>query len=281
MNHAEARDHWSKRAQILERVLDWVNQGRYEDYESWMLFGGMGADTGGESKVLFEKGDLEEEIFHEMMGDLQVQAGRLIDARRTSLEGRAPKPNIRGMEDLSTREPGRDWRAGAEPDQSEIAEYLDAKYSVEVIGKLEKIVRRAALLNPHEVNVSQIHDYNVKACFSEAHGCYLYGFNAACAVMCRAMLESALKAKLDPDHKIEYGLKKGQSLFKELIRLARLDDPLPGAAEEVKRSGDCAAHNYGQFQKEYESQGKMEHVLDTTRAVLAALYPQPPDRHEH
>jgi len=44
----------SKRAQILTRVLEWFNQGRCEDHDSWMLFGSMGSEIGGETKILVE-----------------------------------------------------------------------------------------------------------------------------------------------------------------------------------------------------------------------------------
>ena len=272
MNETVGNDLWSRRAQILAKVLDWVNQGRYEDHDSWMLFGGMGTDVGGEMKVLYEKSDADEETIHQTAGDLQVHAGKLFDAKRTSLEVRAPKLKVRGMEDLSHWQPEPGWRARPEPERSEVAECLDAKYSLELIGKLENIVRRAALLDPHEADTRQIHDDGVRAQFQEAHRCYLYGFNAACAILCRAILESALKAKVDPDHKIEYSLLRGQSYFKKLIELSRLVDPLPSHAEEVKRSGDNAVHDYQKFQKECESQGKMEDILGWTRAVLAALY---------
>lgn len=129
------------------------------------------------------------------------------------------------------------------------------------------------LLNPHEVDASRIRNTQLKVCFEEAHRCYLYGFNRACAVMCRALLEAALKEKYYPDHKIENNLTKGQSLFKDLLERAKLKEPLSRQAEHIKRCGDWAAHNDPEFEKKCESQSAIRNNLIWTRAILAALYP--------
>ncbi len=41
----------------------------------------------------------------------------------------------------------------------------------------------------------------IKQYFEEAHQCYLYGFNIACAVLCRSILESAFIERFDPPEK--------------------------------------------------------------------------------
>lgn len=92
--------------------------------------------------------------------------------------------------------------------------------------------------------------------------------------MCRALLESALKERFDPFHKIENRLPKGHSLFKKLIEVAKLDDPLPERAERIKECGDWAAHSDSRFEKECESRSGVEDNLDWTRTILAALYPK-------
>jgi hypothetical protein len=199
----------------------------------------------------------------------------MLDERRTSLNPQPPKAVVRGLEDSADFEPGPDWRALEEPSPAERVEDLDAHYSSELVGKLDKIVERATLLNPHDVDASQIHSPNTRAYFHEAHRCYLYGFNAACAVMCRAILESALKERVDPDHMIEMYLPKGQSLFRVLLEKSGLERALKDGAEQVKKDGDYAAHNYLKFQKECQGQGKLYENLVITRSTLAALYPQP------
>jgi hypothetical protein len=288
---------FSKRAGILKRVVDWVNQGRYDDKGSWMLFGSRVlatvTDSGGEREELWERNKPEHERAFQLSGDLQIFGGKVLDARRTSLSPRPPKVVLRGLEDPEEMEPGPDWRAMEEPCPAKTAEDLDAHYSSELIGKLDKIVERATSLDPHKVDASQIHDPEIRAYFEEAHRCYLYGFNGACAVMCRAILESALKAKFDPDGSIEWELykakvdsrrsidtrspKEEKSLFRVLLEKSGLDEALKDGAERAKKGGDLAIHDYETFQKEYQSKGKVAEGLDTTRAVLANLYPQPND----
>ncbi len=248
--------------------------------------------AGGEREELSERNKPEHERAYQMLGDLQVYGGKVLDAKRTSLNRQPPKAVVRGLEDSADMEPGPDWRAGEEPGPADIAEDLDAHYSLQIIGKLDKIVERATSLDPHKVDASQIPDPNIRAYFEEAHRCYLYGFNAACAVMCRAILESALKAKFDPDGRIEWELyrskldphsnietrsPKEKSLFYVLIEKSRLEKALKDGAEQVKQGGDFAIHNYTRFQKEYQSQGLVEEGLAVTRDVLANLYPQPTD----
>jgi len=260
----------SRRAKILKRVLEWVSQDRFQDHDSWMLFGNRGANTSGEHEELYELSNPEYEPGYQMLGNFRVDVGKTFDARRTSLEGRAPR--ILGQNILPAG-----WRATKEPDSPELAEVLDASYSAEVVGKLEKIVDRAISLAPHEVNTDQIQDAGLRAYFEEAHRCYLYGFNAACAVMCRAILESALKAKVDPDDMIERYLPKGRSLFRALLEKSGLEKALKDGAEQVKKGGDNAAHDYLKFERECQGQGKLYENLVITRSALAALYPQTTD----
>ncbi len=270
---------FSKRAEILRRVLDWVNQERYQDYDSWMQFGNKRSytvtDADGEQEYSFKPDKAENEPHYQALGDFLVDDGKLTDARRTSLNPQPPKAIVRGLEDPADIEPGPDWRAMEEHSLTKRADGLDAFYAAQLIGKLDKVVERATSLEPHNVDVSQIHDYNIRAYFDEAHRCYLYGFGLACAVMCRAMLESALKAKVDPDHRIEMCLQKGQSLFRELLDKSGLEKALKDGAEQVKKGGDFAIHDFKKFQKEYQSQGLVEEGLVVTRELLANLYPQP------
>jgi hypothetical protein len=290
-------ERFSRRAGILKRVLEWVNQDRFQDHGSWMLLGNkvlatVTGVTGGEREELWELNKPELEPGYQTLGDLQVHSGKLLDARRASLERQPPRSVVRG-EDLADLVLGPDWRAMGEPSPTQGAEDLDALYSSELVGKLDRIVERATSLHPHKADASQIRDPGTRAYFQEAHRCYLYGFNAACAVMCRAILESALKAKVDPNGSIEWELRKTkleakgkmetrspgkeESLFLALIEKSGLEPSLKDGAKQVKRCGDFAIHNYERFQREYQSQGLVEEYLAVTRDVLANLYPQPTD----
>src|SRR5438876_1102710 len=152
---------WSRRAPILTRVLEWVNAGIHPvEGDSWMVLGARvfeAKNSNGEPMMILDerRGDPKE---RKWSSDMQVWVGKIFDARRTSLEQCAPKV-------CNVELPPSDWRAGAEPDPTEIADDLDTMYSMEVIGKLEEIVRRAALLSPHKINVGQIHKAEMRAYF--------------------------------------------------------------------------------------------------------------------
>jgi hypothetical protein len=157
------------------------------------------------------------------------------------------------------------------PDASETEDQLDAACAAEVLGKLPKMVQRLSSLDG--MDSKPIANEDVRHYFDEAHRCFLYGFGAACAVMCRAILWSGLKDRFDPKGSIEKSL-KGKSYFKALVARAKdigiLTDDRPDWAEKIKKAGDDAAHNYGQFHKNWL--GKMDEVLLNTRKVLIDLY---------
>jgi hypothetical protein len=272
------RESFSKRASIFRRVLDWINQGRFQDHGSWMLFGNKVLietttnDT--KSEELYEAYKPEHETLYKELGDLQVYGGKVLDARRTTLSSQPPGASIGESGILTNMELPPGWRTMQEPSPTERDDDLDALYSSELIGKLDRVVDRAASLDPHKVDVGKVHDSGTRAYFQEAHRCYLYGFNAACAVMCRAILESALKEKVDPDGMVERNLPKGASLFYLLLGKSGLEEALKCGAEQVKKAGDAAAHEYNNFQREYQGKGKIEEGLAVTRDVLARLYPR-------
>jgi len=202
----------------------------------------------------------------------------VFDARRTSLEGRAPKPKIRGLEDSSGLEQGPEWRVQPEPDCSDITEYLDAKYSAEVVGTLEKIVQRAAEFSPHEVEAKAVGSREIRFYFEEAHRCYVYGLSTACALLCRATLERAFEQKVDPEGNIEAVCRKEGRSDKyqyDLIENSNLDSPLQEAAKEIRHAGNNAIHDYGKFEK-YDAPLVAERLANM-RLVLAALYPRFPE----
>jgi hypothetical protein len=272
-DEGKERDRWSERAPILARVLDWVDQRNFEDHGSWMMLGSMGSaqvQFGDEPPVLdvYQRHSSELEPIQQALVDLDTELGRYHAAKRMSLI--PPRINIPGPLSPMLKE-----LEGAQPLElgpSDVAEYLDAKYSREILTKLEKIVKRAALLDPHEVDSAQIGSKNVRGSFDQAHHCYLYGFHAGCAVLCRATLEAALKSKFDPLERIKQGLRKGESPITKLLERAKLGEPLEGWTNDVRTAGGRAVHDYDSFCREYES--RMPEILAKTRGVLTALYPK-------
>lgn len=280
----------SKRAEMLKRVLHYLNSGNYDEQDDYIVFGATSVwdmimdltDAPHDRK----SHGLEERI-RKLVSDAKVHDGRVQSAHRTSLN-QPPgfKTNAldnllpveqRALHDLLEKalqqkrtSPGPLRR----PSESEIADALDAAFAEEVLGKLPKIVERAATLE--ELNLKGI-PKGIQQYFEEAHRCYLYGFHVACAVLCRAILESALKATTDPKGAIERSLPTGRSYFKELVEKAK---PLQGGtngsddrpcALDVKDACDWAIHDVRRFNQTYGGK-RLPEVLANTRKVLFDLY---------
>jgi hypothetical protein len=265
---------FSRRSKILARVLEWINSGAYVDQFDYILFGydniydlidGLADERPTDNSAV--------EAVRRLVSEHKIHSGRKHASARTSLRPPPEPKQIKGLKDLS------DWydrqkarRAEARPaqeSQAEVQDSLDAFYANEMVRKLEKAVHRASLLDVHEIDPASIGSKNVRDSFEEAHKCYLYGFSAGCAVLCRATLEAALKSKFDPNGKVERGLRKEESLITKLLESAKLGEPLEGWASCVRTAGGRAVHDYAAFSVEYES--RMPEILTKTRAVLAAL----------
>ncbi len=151
-------------------------------------------------------------------------------------------------------------------------DFLDAHFAQEVLKKLPKIVSRVSTLDALDLP-AKVPD-EVRQYFGEAHRCYLYGFSIACAVLCRALLESSLANEIDPKGMIKKVLDPRKSYVFELAKRAtnnkRLADTPSGWVEEIKCAGDKAIHNLKAFKECWE--GKPGEVLDKTRKVLEDLY---------
>jgi hypothetical protein len=96
------------------------------------------------------------------------------------------------------------------------------RYSQELIELLPNIVAKASALQ--ELALGEIPNKSVQRYYREAHSCYFYGLNRACAVLCRAILEAALKEILGPSHRTH-----------ELIELAGMPRPKTGNRCSTKK----------------------------------------------
>jgi hypothetical protein len=158
---------------------------------------------------------------------------------------------------------------------------LDAAFSVELIGKLPKVVDRASLLPNMSLDVRP--DMNVKKYFDEAHRCYLYGFPVACAVLCRAIIESSLAEVFDPDRTLRTYL-KGQgdvSYIDELAKAAKTRGLLRGTGPDwvirIRNAGNDAIHEYPKFEREWLGNGgsNVGDIIDNMRKILLDIYRLP------
>ncbi len=288
MSKRAAKDNeFSKRATILSRALDFINNGEYEDHEDFMVLG-----TRALRKLLSGKSPYSEEqkaklrslakAMRESLADLMTERGRRAALKRTALIDPGPNSRLRGSELMPGFEEFVEQMRNAplptirpaDPTFPALIDLVDAYYSRELVGKLEKIVKRACLLE--ELEVTQIPNPEVRRYFEEAHRCYLYGFQIACALLCRAIVEGALKETLDPNGVIQDKCARSKkSYFTALIDKAAqrniLKDGRPGYAKTVKRAGDLAIHDLSGFNKGYANDSLGEVVL-YTRCVLLDLY---------
>jgi hypothetical protein len=144
---------------------------------------------------------------------------------------------------------------------------LESRYARELIDLLPNIVAKASSLK--EMTITRIPKQSVQRYFREAHYCYFYGLNRACAVLCRAILETSLKEILGP-----------RNTWSELIELAAtqqsdgaplLDRERIEAAERIYRAGNSAVHQEHIFDQSYRDDAVEELLLDM-RKVLEDLY---------
>jgi hypothetical protein len=281
MKKTKSKKCYSSRAPILKRVLDCINADDFEDYGDYIVFGNTDPDT-----------DEHTEALREFVSDIKKHVGTKESAKRVSLDGVPDFPRMRGIDRLPA---GflRELHGALQSDDFEntvsslmtpsqieagTLDSLDARYASEVVGKLDKIVFRAFTLDP--VAIKEIPSKNVREYFKEAHSCYLFGQRVACAVLCRAMLESALVQKLDPTGSVESdtlrrrrGGQEKHSYFLALLEksTALLSDDRPEWAKKIKNAGDWAIHDFERFNREFPAD-RLGQIVDNTRKILIDLY---------
>jgi hypothetical protein len=289
----------SKRSRILRRVLEYINADDFQDLGDHMIFG-MESKLKKEEPTLLTAGDWEFKAKVDSALDRCI--GHVLSQERMSLN--PPSANDVLFEKLDELARGcgsrfavkyiRMWRDlfAEAPTQSKSAmlsnsqpvlsdsqiEALDQRFAEEMLKRLEKVVSRATGLQKFELE--RIPERRVQIYFEEAHRCYLYDFKVASAVMCRAILESALKETIDPKGELR-PKERGESHILKMINKAkiygRLSDPLPQWAAEVKDAGDSAVHDVEAFETDYPS-GRLEDILCKARKVVESLYGPPASR---
>jgi hypothetical protein len=280
-------------ASILARVLDWVQLHEYADFGEYMVFGVSFSEEVPEAFTT-RKREADEGL---KVIDRYISAVRV--GRRTSLtkdEDFARRLDKAGLSDRG-REVVRVILGGLDPSEMKLAKggledpttvgVIEEHFARELVGKLPKIVKRASSLdeiNDEEIDKGLVPD-QVRKYWQEAHGCYVYGFPIACAVLCRAILESALVETIDPERQIDQMLtdqarKSGkpkesyiERLVKEAAKRHILTDDRPRCAIEVRNAGNDAIHDYNEFEKRLGDPLRgVAYIVDSTRKVLIDLY---------
>jgi hypothetical protein len=279
----------SRRGAILERLLPYINRGNYFEWEGVIVFGSSSLSE------LIERltGEPSEEDDPEFWGkirsalhEIQVNLGRHLVAERASLGGSSGPAPSKSIEQMTPEELQRlitifnkleplykdADESKVKSDPASVEEFIDAALAEEFLGNLSEAVDRAVRLDL--IDIERVPAVDIRRYFDEAHRCYLYGFKVACAVLCRAILESALISVCDPSGTIRNRTEKGESLFRRLVKNAEdgglLVDDEPQCALDVRDGGNYAIHNYPKFEERWGS--RVEELLYKTRAVLLGLY---------
>jgi hypothetical protein len=229
-----------------------------------------------------------EDAVSKLVSDSKLHDGRKHVAGRISLS-QAPKFKTDALDGLSAEQRhtlhealvkvSRENQGSAKVSPTDLVpdvhDALDAALTEEMLGKLPKAVDRAVRLEM--LSLDLIPDEAVKGYFEEAHRCYLYGFHVACAVLCRAILASALENLCDPRRQLYARTARRDSYFKILVEKARVDglltDDRPEWAIRVRDAGNDAVHDFSKFTQRWR--GKLDEVLLNTRKVLLDLYKGP------
>jgi hypothetical protein len=113
----------------------------------------------------------------------------------------------------------------------------------------------------------------VQQYFEEANRCFIYGLEAACAVLCRGLLEAVLTDLVDPTCSLAHSRQSGESHLSAMIAAARntvLSGKKAQSAEVIRDAGNTAIHDLKTFREKYAP--LLPQILEDTRKILCALY---------
>lgn len=279
----------SKRARILRRVLDYINAGAWWSEKNGLLAFGdknrvesyltTAAQTSGVSN------DAIKEV-QAIRSSILARRGHRAAARRVSVGQLPPEPTKVEIEE---------WLLGLKPDRrEEVLKYIGENLSVsridpetnEPISREDDNLDAALaldLINQLETSFTKIKEYRVlriqhaspwvQQYFEEAHRCYIYGMEVACAVLCRGLLEAVLSDLVDPTFSLRRKGGSAQSHLSAMIEASRerlLNSELIKSAELIRDAGNAAIHDLKIFRTTYAPQ--LGQIVEDTRRILSYLY---------
>ena len=279
----------SRRAEIFRKLIPHINGGRYFEWEGHIVFGSMSFEEFAERVTSLPgcTGNSEiEDAFLRLVSETVTHQGKEMVSDRVTLG--VPSPlNLDFLKDLSGEEQVllMQFIEGYRPEMQAIVDQqkgrpdpageqdsIDAALTEDLLGKLPKAVDRATGFD--KMQLGRTVDPVIKGYFEEAHRCYLYSFDVACAVLCRAILESALQTVCGPAKEIKRNIGPKESCFRKLTEKAQQDRILtedrPDCAIKVRKAGDAAIHNHREFER--ERLPKLGEIVDSTRKVLIDLF---------
>jgi hypothetical protein len=279
----------SRRSRILRRVLEYVNAG-----STWAEKNGL---------LVFGKKDRVEACLNSAAHSIEisndaVREAQAIRSRVLASRGRraaAKRVTIGKLPPESTKAEIEKWLLELPPARrDEVTKYiLDSVSACRVDPETGAAINReednldaalaADLLDQLERSVAATREYRVlrikhaspwvQQYFEEAHRCYLHGFNVACAVLCRGLLEAVLIDLIDPTYRLSRTIRPQHSHLTCMIDAAKgrfLDDKSIAAASLIRDCGNCAIHDLQAFREEYVP--RLGEIVNATREIVSILY---------
>jgi hypothetical protein len=274
----------SRVAETLKRLVPYINTSNYTEFLEYIVFGAADAEEILEN-LTRSPGDREDtsriDAVSKFASDLKAHRGRTQLAERISIDQRPkfksdafdafpPTDPLRNIEQILQEHRGPARRPGTASERAD-EDDLEAAFVMELLGKVPEAVSRAAQLD--QMNLERVPDKELRRYFEEAHHCYLYGLDVACAVLCRAILDSALQRICDPSRNLKREVQPYEyfdKLLDEAERGGLLADDRPACARKVRHAGNDAIHEFPRFEHLWEH--KLGEILDDTRKVLLDLY---------
>jgi hypothetical protein len=284
----------SERANILLKVLQFIDAEDFEDCGDYMIFGQAAFERLGQSR----QEDSPDEFNAQALANATMQdMGRKEAASRVAM----PSPPLDNLKRYVAKLPAEKAERLAallqqqivaqktgNTEQSTKSDFLDSHYAREVLDRLRRVVWRARLLEPisERIGHAKIPD-RVRLCINEAHACYLYDFEIGAAVLCRAILEEILKdavKALPLKESQRSGKRKWGPPLRDLIETRWPSRTGPNAREPeakvaagaVKELGDAAAHSPAEFLQKSDD---TRHSLTEIRIILEEFFPASTDAH--
>jgi hypothetical protein len=281
--------HKSRRARVFRRVLDYMNAGAWWEEKNGVLI------VGEKKKVEFciSSGVPESGLSTDAIKEVQAirtqiisNRGRRAAAKRVAVGKLPPEPTSVEIES---------WFLALSPEKrEEVTNYINESLSVKpidpdtksVIGREEDSLDAALALEMVDMldkSVSRVSTYKelevkhaspwVQEYFAQAHRCYMFGLDVACAVLCRALLEAALVDLVDPTFSMRPGRNSRESHITNMIEATKgktLNEARAKSAEKIRDAGNTAIHDLKTFREKYAPQ--LGRIVDDTRRLLVYLY---------
>ena len=282
-------EYRSRRSRILRRVLEYINAGAWWAEKNGLLVFGKRESV----EACIQSAAPSVDISNDAIREAQAIRSRVIASR--GRRAAAKRVTIGKLPPESTKAEVEEWLLGLAPARrEEVTKYileclsacridpetgapikrdednLDAALATDMLDQLDKSVSAT-----REYRVLRIKHASpwVQQYFEEAHRCYLHGFEVACAVLCRGLLEAVLIDLVDPTYRLSPAGRPHHSHLSCMIDAAKgkfLDEKGVAGASLIRDCGNSAIHDLKTFREEYVP--RLGEIIDATRAILSYLY---------